>query len=120
MGIQPTHIDTLKMLMNASMMRQQAISQNIANVNTPGYHRKDVQFEAELAERLVQDPAAEPSPIQPQMIETEGLTERENGNNVDIDQEIGALNKNSTMYQLYAQVLSSKIRMMHAASRGQA
>ena len=101
------------------MVRQQAISQNIANVNTPGYHRKDVRFEAELAERLIQDPSMEPSSIQPQMYETDGLRVRENGNNVDIDKELGALSKNSTMYQLYAQVLSSKIRMMHAATRGQ-
>ena len=39
--------------------------------------------------------------------------------NVDIDREMGALSKNTLMFQLYSQILSSKIRTMHAAIRGQ-
>ena len=36
--------------MNGLMDRQHAIGSNIANVNTPGYQRKEVAFESQLAE----------------------------------------------------------------------
>lgn len=36
--------------MNGLMDRQHAIASNIANVNTPGYQRKEIAFESQLAE----------------------------------------------------------------------
>lgn len=119
MSISPTHLETLQKLMDAALLRQQAISNNIANVNTPGYHRQEVVFEEQLAEVLNADPDADLSGIEPRIQATQGLPFRTDGNNVDIDREIGALNKNTVLFQLYAQMLSSKIRMMHASIRGQ-
>ena len=43
-------IDILHLGMDGLMDRQQAISSNIANVMTPGYQRKEVAFESQLAE----------------------------------------------------------------------
>ena len=43
-------IDILKLGMDGLMERQHAISSNIANVMTPGYQRKEVAFESQLAE----------------------------------------------------------------------
>lgn len=43
-------IDILKYGMDGLMDRQHAISSNIANVMTPGYQRKEVAFESQLAE----------------------------------------------------------------------
>ena len=43
-------MDVLHMGMNGLMDRQQAISSNIANVQTPDYKRKEVAFESQLAE----------------------------------------------------------------------
>ena len=40
----------LNMALDAAVMRQQAIAQNIANANTPGYQRVSVSFESRLAE----------------------------------------------------------------------
>ena len=42
--------EVLRLGMNGLMDRQQAISSNIANVMTPGYQRKEVAFESQLAE----------------------------------------------------------------------
>ena len=39
----------LGLAIDASVMRQQAIAQNIANVNTPGYQRMTVNFESRMA-----------------------------------------------------------------------
>ncbi len=43
-------MDITKLAMDGLMDRQQAISSNIANVVTPGYQRKEVAFENQLAE----------------------------------------------------------------------
>ena len=43
-------IDITHLGMNGLMDRQHAIASNIANVNTPGYQRKEVAFENQLAE----------------------------------------------------------------------
>lgn len=43
-------IEMTRLGMNGLMDRQQAISSNIANVVTPGYQRKEVAFESQLAE----------------------------------------------------------------------
>ena len=43
-------MDITKLAMDGLMDRQQAISSNIANVVTPGYQRKEVAFESQLAE----------------------------------------------------------------------
>ena len=42
-------IEVTKLAMDGLMDRQQAISSNIANVMTPGYQRKEVAFESQLA-----------------------------------------------------------------------
>ena len=39
----------LERALSGSSLRQQAIAQNIANVNTPGYRRQDVDFQSALA-----------------------------------------------------------------------
>lgn len=43
-------IEITKLGMDGLIDRQQAISSNIANVMTPGYQRKEVAFESQLAE----------------------------------------------------------------------
>ena len=46
------YVNVLDKAADASWMRQEAISNNIANVNTPGYKRQDVAFEDSLQEAI--------------------------------------------------------------------
>lgn len=87
--------------------RHAAISDNIANVNTPGYKRKDVVFEEALA-RALDDCARNPcggrmAPIEPLLVRETGTSLRADGNNVDIDREAVALADNALRYQALAQ-----------------
>lgn len=43
-------IDITKLAMDGLMLRQKAITANTANVLTPGYQRKDINFESQLKE----------------------------------------------------------------------
>ena len=49
MSIQTNQVDLLTRLLAASEQRQQVISNNIANVNTPEYRSLELQFDDALA-----------------------------------------------------------------------
>jgi flagellar basal-body rod protein FlgB len=44
--------DVLARLMDVAQLRHQVISQNLANVNTPGYHQQEVSFEEAFSRAL--------------------------------------------------------------------
>lgn len=111
----PPQIDHLNQLMSAAQLRQGVISQNLANVNTPGYQRLDVQFEDLLAEHLKSETSAGAAVPQPRVVAEQGLNNRSDGNNVDIDREIGQLNRNAMLFQTYSQVMSSQFDLMRRA-----
>ena len=101
-------IDTYSAL-EARMKVIDVIANNLANVNTPGYKRQDVQFEEKLAHALDQrrGPCAKtclPLPdIQP-IVTTQGATsERSDGNNVDVEQENVNLAVNTLRFETLTQ-----------------
>jgi len=116
-----SQFDLLGRLIDATEVRHRVISNNLANVNTPNYQRMDIEFEQQLAKELARpsDPRGHTSiRAQPELILTPGLTARADGNNVDIDREIGQLNKNAMMQQTYVQLLSTYLEQMKLAIQG--
>lgn len=109
--------DGLARLMDASDLRHRVISHNLANVNTPGYHRMDVDFEQALAQHMREANPGSEMP-QPTVFEEQGLQARTDGNNVDIDREIGELNRNAMLFQTYSQLLAVQLDQMRRATRG--
>jgi len=118
MSFMPVQINHLNQLMNAAQLRQGVISQNLANVNTPNYQRLDVQFEDLLAEHLRSPDAAAGNLPQPTVVPEAGLNNRADGNNVDVDREIGQLNRNAMMYQTYSQLMASQFDLLRRATSG--
>ena len=118
MNVTPSQLDVVSKLMDGAAERQRVLSSNVANVNTPGYRRQGVSFEAELGALLEKNDTQAIQSVQVQVAETMGLPERQDGNNVDIDMEMGMLSKNSLLFQTYAQILSTKIGMMRSAISG--
>jgi flagellar basal-body rod protein FlgB len=113
-------LNVLSRLVSAADMRQQVISHNIANVNTPRYKRLDVDFEQALIEELSrsQNSRSPAKPAQPSVLETPGLATRADGNNVDIDMEVGQMNKNALLQQVYLQMMGAEMSMMRRAIDG--
>lgn len=109
-------IDVLRRLMDASALRHQVISQNVANVNTPGYRRLAVEFEDELA-KVLGSPGGSPDAVIPKVV-VEDRAERVDGNTVDLDREMGDLNKNTLLFQAAAQVAASRFAAMRSAISG--
>jgi flagellar basal-body rod protein FlgB len=94
------------------------IAQNVANVNTPGYRRRDVSFEDALARQLSRPGTGQISEVKPQIIQAVSGYERQDGNNVDVDAEMGRLQKNTLLFSVYSQVLAAKMAAMRAAITG--
>ncbi len=100
--------------LNASLARNDTISQNIANVDTPNYKRKDVAFEQYFADSLNRANMNSEDDIQPTIIEDNSDNKmRIDGNNVDIDSEMSYLAKNTIKYNALVQLINgnfSKIK----------
>ena len=109
-----SQIEQIPALMDATTIRHRVITNNLANVNTPGYRRLDVEFESQLAEQM-RSPNGGSREITPQIIADSAAVPRADGNNVNIDQELGQLNKNAMLFQLYSQVLRSQFEGLQRA-----
>ncbi len=100
------YINVLTKAAGASWKRNEVIANNIANVSTPGYKRKDIQFESLLMSALTGDNSLDKrvsrvrlDRIEPQVYtDYSNLSYRLDGNNVDIDTETANLAENQIRY----------------------
>lgn len=94
-------IDLMNQAISATMLRKSVISQNISNVDTPGYKRKDVAFESILQKEIKRIDGSELNiqGIEPEIyIDYSNASYRLDGNNVDIDVEMAEEAKVSARY----------------------
>lgn len=99
-------INVLNKAANASWLRNNMISNNIANSDTPGYKRKDVQFESYLATELIRGGSLSDRVANANLNQINGviytdysnLSYRLDGNNVDIHTENTYLAENQIRY----------------------
>ena len=118
MSLFNNHFDLLTRLVSASEQRQQVISHNIANVNTPNYRRLELDFESALAAEIQRGERPGGSSAEASVVQTQGLPSRTDGNNVDIDKEMGALGKNALLQQVYLQLMGTEMNQMKRAMEG--
>ena len=112
----PSQFELLKQSIDALSLRHKVVSQNLANLNTPGYRAKEVIFEEELGKRLRS--GRNQSLNEPLVRVDADRSARFDGNTVDLDLEVSALEKNAMLYETYTELLSSKISMMRSAITG--
>ena len=91
-------------------------SQNLANINTPGYQTREVNFDQLLAR--LESSASTATNSDYEVSQVEELAQRRDGNNVDLDRELAALKKNTLAYQTLTQLLGSKMGILKQAING--
>jgi len=118
--------------MDALSLRQNVISQNIANYETPGYKRKYVDFENELQKALSEDSALtlkvnrdqhinntlSLGKIQPNIQIDDSKSLRDDGNNVDPDMELVRMTQNTLKYNTLSRLMTYAIQRYETAIRG--
>ncbi|MGK5049011.1 flagellar basal body rod protein FlgB [Janthinobacterium sp. GB4P2] len=108
----------LSLALNASNMRQQAIANNIANANTPGYQRIGVNFESRMSEvksglRDGRTPAlADLQYYQPLF---EAAPDSIAGDPVQLDMEVAGLSENTLHQQALIKALNKHLSILSTA-----
>lgn len=101
--------------LRAESLRQKAIANNVANLQTPGYRRVDVKFEELLAKALDSPGAVDLKEIEPQVYQPNQTPVKSNGNDVNIETEVGQMVKNALRYKTYIRLLGKKYNQMELA-----
>lgn len=117
------YINVLQQAADASWLRNTIISNNIANVDTPNYKRKDVQFETYLIEQMAGGDTMDHYVDNIDLSTLEGtiytdhsnLSYRLDGNNVDIDTENVELAKNQIKYNVMTDAISQEFSRLRTA-----
>jgi len=113
-------IDTTQLALERAMegasMRQEALASNLANANTPGYRRKDVDFHSALAGALgSSDPAKAVASARLSMTADQTSVNRADGSSVDIDAESAKLAANGLEYEQLATAAKTRIEILKIA-----
>jgi flagellar basal-body rod protein FlgB len=104
----------VKELLDACALRHTVVANNIANVNVPGYRRSEVRFEKALARALAGGGDLR-GPLETEIVTPKDTPVRPDGNDVDLNREIGIQTRNGLLYRTCLEVLDHKIRMLRRA-----
>jgi len=108
-------VDFLEAGIRAESLRQKAIANNIANLETPGYRRIDVKFEEMLAKALNSQGEVDLDEVVPLIHQPKQTSVNSNGNDVNLEGEIGQMVKNTLRYKAYIRLLNKKYRQIELA-----
>jgi len=112
-------VDTLTSLLGYRAERQKVLLSNVANIDTPGYHPKDVVFKKELNSRMSagigvelvrtnQNHFGETSKIS-------GIRVEESDEPVSLDKEMTNVAENHLMYNTTVELLARKFKTLKSA-----
>lgn len=129
MGMFSGVVQTLDDSLQYASAKNRAISNNIANADTPGYKAKNVDFKNVLQQEMTSPQAAKrtrPEHIpfsqantnQSFSTTTDNTAYNHNGNSVDVDKEMADLAKNQIYYQALVDRLNGKLSSLKTAIGG--
>ena len=118
---QPNYLAAKKTL-DAVALRQEAINNNLANLETPGYKRVDLapSFEQALEQASAagdpQQLAALPTPTL--AVDPTAKSVSKDGNTVQLEQELMRMNQNAMTHNLETQMVSNMLAKLRMAITG--
>jgi len=102
--------------MQGASLEQTVLSNNLANANTPGFKRSDVDFQSALESAVSSsDPQAALSSLSfsPATDSTTSMTA--DGNNVDLEREMSGLTQNAVEYETLSSIEKERIGMLQSS-----
>jgi flagellar basal-body rod protein FlgB len=107
--------DQLGTYLDLLAARQRQVASNIANVDTPDYKAKDIDFQFEFLAAMGSDQQKSGQPVQPEIFEVPGLLTKNDGNNVSLDREARLLAENSIRFNLASTLFRAEVRQIRNA-----
>ncbi|MBN2270460.1 MAG: flagellar basal body rod protein FlgB [Sedimentisphaerales bacterium] len=108
-------VDFLEAGIKAEGLRQKTITNNVANLQTPGYRRIDVRFEQLLAKALDSKGADDLDEIEPDVYQPKNTPVKTNGNDVSLETEVGEMVKNTIRHRAYVGLLKKNYQQIETA-----
>ncbi len=114
---------TLETYLRLAATREKVISSNMANIDTPGYRTRDINFESELNNAISvasfrAEDGTETLQMLPVVRQIQGLMERPDGNNVSLEREGLEMAETQLRYQLAIQLLKRHFHQSLSAISG--
>jgi len=105
-------MDQLSQYLDLAAFRQKLIASNLANVDTPGYRTRDINFGGEMQRALEQAGSTTPNP---RVFQVSGLIERPDGNNVSMEREGLLLASTQLQFRLGVELLRQEFQKISSA-----
>ena len=109
-------------LLDVAALRHEAIATNVANVETPGFRRLDIapDFAVQLKAQLDAGTLAKSGDrLRPQLAEDQTARSiRPDGNTVEMERELLAMNRNAVEYDYLSEVVSNNLKQLRLAITG--
>lgn len=119
---QSNYVASKKML-DATVLRQDAIASNLANLETPNYKRVDVAptFQTELRQAIASKDGAQISQIIPSLaVDANAIATSPDGNSVQLETEMMHMNRNYLEHSLETQLITGNLLKLRLAITGRA
>jgi flagellar basal-body rod protein FlgB len=110
-----------KKLLDATVLRHEALASNLANLETPGYRRLDVapSFNSELQQAIAGNDPGQIASVRPQLeADAKALANTRDGNTVQLETELTQLNKNFLEHTLETQLITGSLLRLRLAITG--
>lgn len=107
--------EVLGAAIGATSQNQQVIANNLANVNTPGYKRMQMNFDDLLRSTIESAEGGNRTAMQgfEAVAEVDGSSSmRADGNNVDVDAEMAKLSENQIRYNTLVEIMNKRQQML--------
>ena len=117
---QPNYV-AAKKLLDFTALRHEALASNLANVETPHYKRVDIApaFATELRHAIASGDPARLGDTRPHLAtDTTAVTQRKDGNTVDLESELLRMNQNYLEHQVETQLVSGMMLRLRLAITG--
>ena len=109
-------------LLDAAVLRQEAIATNVANAETPGFRRLDLapDFAEQLKARMTAGDFGKSSEtVRPHLIEDPNARSvRPDGSTVEIERELMQMNRNAVEYDYLSEIVSNNMKRLKLAITG--
>jgi len=112
--------EDLGRFLDVDVARYKLITTNLANIDTPGYHTRDLDFRAELRQAAAEESGLETGQLtsasfDPISRPVRGLMERPDGNNVSVERESLLLAEAQMKFNLGVQLLKDQFHTISLA-----
>ena len=111
--------EALGRFLDVDVARYQLVSANLANIDTPGYRARDLDFRSELARAAADADSSSshllPATYSPVARQVRGLMERPDGNNVSVERESLLLAEAQMKFNLGVQLLKDQFHTIALA-----